>query len=89
MIRASRNRMLAKITKDVNVLSQCFAAHRGSPNLLSEETVRSTLRSHRELFGYLEARDSANAEAKVREQLNFGRESVLAFFDQNRGRETA
>ena len=84
MISASRNRFLAKITRDVNVLSQCFAAHRGSPKLLSQETVRSTLESHRELFELLAARDSAGAEGRLREQLRFGRTSVLAFFDQNR-----
>jgi DNA-binding GntR family transcriptional regulator len=86
MIQASRNRMLSKITKDVNVLSKCFAAHRGSPRLLSEDTVKSTLSSHRELFKLLADRDSNRAEALVRDQLKFGRESVLAFFDQNRNR---
>ncbi len=86
MISASRNRFLSKITKDVNVLSQCFAAHRGSPKLLSESTVKSTLASHRKLFGLLLDRDSGAAEEQVREQLQFGRKSVLAFFDQNRTR---
>lgn len=86
MITASRNRLLSKITRDVNVLSQCFAAHRGSPKLLSEETIHSTLDSHRELLQLLVLRDSPAAEALVREQLKFGRKSVLAFFDQNRSR---
>ena len=86
MISASRNRFLSKITKDVNVLSQCFSAHRGSPKLLSEETVSSTLESHRKLFGLLSDRDSGSAENLVREQLQFGRKSVLTFFDQNRKR---
>lgn len=84
MIHASRNRMLAKITKDVNVLSQCFAAHRGSPRLLSPETVSSTLRSHRELYGHLADRNSGAAGETVRELLAYGRKSVLSFFDQNR-----
>ncbi len=84
MIAASRNRFLSKIINDVHVLSQCFAAHRGSPRLLSEELVRSTLDSHRQLFELLKQRDSEAAEAVVREQLQFGRESVLGFFDQNR-----
>lgn len=86
MIQASRNGLLTKITKDVNVLSQCFAAHRGSPKLLSSETVSSTLRSHRELFDLLAERDAAAAEELVRKQLQFGRESVLLFFDQHRKR---
>lgn len=86
MIRASRNHMLSKITKDVNVLSQCFAAHRGSPRLLSGETVKSTLASHRKLYELLADRDATRAEALVRDQLSFGRESVLDFFDQNRNR---
>lgn len=86
MIQASRNHLLSKITKDVNVLSQCFAAHRGSPKLLSRETVDSTLESHRRLYALLEQRDSEAAESLVREQLRFGRKSVLAFFDQNRNR---
>ena len=86
MISASRNRLLSKITNDVNVLSQCFAAHRGSPKLLSEELVRSTLESHRQLFDALIKRDSVTAEEIVRQQLKFGRQSVLSFFDQNRPR---
>lgn len=86
MIQASRNRMLSKITKDVNVLSQCFAAHRGSPRLLSKGTVEHTLNSHRRLYQMLEERNSGAAEEQVREQLKFGRESVLNFFDQNRNR---
>ncbi len=86
MIQASRNHLLSKITKDVNVLSRCFAAHRGSPKLLSRETVVFTLESHRRLYELLDKRDSEAAESLVREQLQFGRQSVLAFFDQNRGR---
>jgi len=86
MISAARNRFLSKITKDVNVLSQCFAAQRGSPKLLSDETVTLTLVSHRKLFGLLSDRNSGAAEELVREQLQFGRKSVLAFFDQNRNR---
>jgi DNA-binding GntR family transcriptional regulator len=82
MIAASRNRILSKITNDVNVLSRCFAAHRGSPRLLSSDTVKSTLGSHRELFELLSSRDSVAAEALVRQQLEYGRESVLTFFDQ-------
>lgn len=84
MIAGSRNRFLSKITSDVHVLSQCFAAHRGSPKLLSESLVRSTLASHRELLERLKKRDSAAAERIAREQLRFGRESVLTFFDQHR-----
>ena len=86
MISAARNRLLSKITNDVNVLSQCFAAHRGSPKLLSPQLVESTLQSHRELFEALSSRDSSSAESIVRQQLTFGRASVLAFFDQNRNR---
>jgi len=84
LIGASRNRLLGKITNDVSVLAQCFAAHRGSPKLLSEELVRSTLDSHRQLVDCLSARDSETAEAIVRRQLKFGKQSVLTFFDQNR-----
>ncbi len=86
LIRASRNRLLTKITNDVNVLSQCFAAHRGTPKLLSKELVESTLETHKQLLKALSARDSKKAETIVRQQLKFGRRSVLAFFDQNRNR---
>ena len=83
LITASRNRFLVKITNDVHVLSQCFAAHRGSPGLLSRELVQSTLQTHGELLKAIEDQDSKSAEAIVRDQLQFGRESVLAFFDKN------
>ncbi|MEM7599826.1 MAG: GntR family transcriptional regulator [Verrucomicrobiota bacterium] len=84
MIQASRNRMLSKITKEVNVLSHCFAAHRGSPRLLSKETVERTLKSHRRLLRMLKERNSGAAEKEVREQLRFGRELVINFFDRSR-----
>ena len=84
LIGASRNRLLSKITNDVSVLAQCFAAHRGSPKLLSEDLVRSTLKSHRQLVDCLIDRDSKSAENIVRQQLKFGRQSVLSFFDRNR-----
>ncbi len=84
MITASRNRVLTKITNELHVLSQCFAAHRGSPKLLSEELVRSTIKSHSELLEHLESRSSKKAEALLRDQLRFGRQTVLSFFDQTR-----
>jgi len=84
LIGASRNRLLSKITNDLNVLAHCFAAHRGSPRLLSDELVRSTLESHRQLVDCLVNRDTQSAEDIVRRQLTFGRKSVLSFFDQNR-----
>ncbi|MDA8632738.1 GntR family transcriptional regulator [Verrucomicrobiales bacterium] len=82
IISASRNRLLSKITNDVNVLSKCFAAHRGSPKLLSEKLVRSTLKTHRQLYEALIKRDSESARKIVCQQLKFGRKSVLNFFDQ-------
>jgi len=84
MITASRNRILSKITNELHVLSQCFAAHRGSPKLLSEELVRSTIESHVQLLDHLENRSSGKAESLLREQLRFGRQTVLGFFDQTR-----
>ena len=83
MILGSRNRLLSKITNDVHVLSLCFSAHRGSPKLLSESLIASTLKSHDRLLELLQDHDSSGAAEVVREQLKFGRESVLNFFDQN------
>jgi len=82
VIIASRNRFLVKIMKDLHVLSQCFAAHRGSPKLLSVDTVNSAIRSHRDLLKLFKARDSKASRKLVHEQLRYGRESVLRFFDQ-------
>ncbi len=82
LISGSRNRFLAKITSDVHVLSLCFSVHRGSPELLSNEIVETTLKSHRQLMNHLTRRDSAAAEKLIKEQLAFGRESVLEFFDK-------
>lgn len=84
MITAARNRFLAKIMNDVHVLSQCFAAQRGSPKLLSAHLVNSTIESHQRLLERLKARDSEAAQDIVREQLQHGRQAVLGFFDQNR-----
>ena len=84
MISASRNRLLAKITREVNVLSLCFSAHRGSPKLLSPQIVKKTLNSHKRLYESLAKRDSDKSEILVRELLAHGRETVLTYFDQNR-----
>ncbi len=83
MIIASRNRFLAKIMKDLHVISQCFAAHRGSPKLLSVETVEATIESHAHLLRLLKSHDSAAAREVVHEQLQFGRKHVLSFFDRH------
>ncbi|MDF1754379.1 MAG: GntR family transcriptional regulator [Verrucomicrobiales bacterium] len=83
LIESSRNRFLSKITNDVHVLSLCFSAHRGSPGLLSEELIRSTIESHQRLLDLLKKRDASGAEKVVREQLAFGRETVLSFFDRH------
>jgi DNA-binding GntR family transcriptional regulator len=82
MITASRNRLLAKITNNVHVLSSCFASHRGAPKLLSSEVIDSTIKSHRELLEKLKLRDSDGAEELVRRQLKIGRKNVLNFYDQ-------
>ncbi|MCZ6671771.1 MAG: GntR family transcriptional regulator [Verrucomicrobia bacterium] len=84
MIAASRNRFLAKIMSDVHLLSLCFTAQRGSPKLLSEELVRSTIKSHGYLLQSLEKHDSESAEEVVHAQLRSGREMVLNFFDTQR-----
>lgn len=80
-IGAARNQLLVKITNELNVLAKCFAAHRGSPRLLSPDLIASTLKTHRELLEALSGGDAPRAESIVREQLRFGRESVLHFFD--------
>ncbi|MDF1739598.1 MAG: GntR family transcriptional regulator [Verrucomicrobiales bacterium] len=84
VITASRNRILSRFTSGMQVLSQCFAAHRGSPKLLSPELIRRTIDSHRSLYEALENRKSEVAAAIVREQLEQGRLAILQFFDQAR-----
>ena len=79
MITASRNRFLLKMTNDLQMLSQCFAAHRTAPRLLTEDLVQSTIQSHKELIHHFENRDSDKAEALVREQIAYGRRTVLGF----------
>lgn len=86
MISASRNRFLAKTVNDGQVLSLCFAAQRGMPELLSRSLIGSTMKSHRRLLDAFRKRDSNAAEEVVREQLKVGRESVLGFYDQNQRR---
>lgn len=81
VITAARNRILSKFTSEMQVLSQCFAAHRGSPKLLSPELVTRTLDSHRKLYQCLERRESEPAAAIIQEQLKFGRLAILDFFD--------
>ena len=84
VIAASRNRILSKFTSGVQVLSLCFAAHRGSPKLLSDELVQRTLTSHRRLYRAIETHQSEDASAIVREQLEDGRRAILRFYDENR-----
>lgn len=86
LVACSRNRFLSKVMSDVHLLSLCFSAHRGSPGLLSSQLVTSTLDSHRRLMTLLRDRDSDGAEELVRAQLEFGRDSVLRFFDEQKKR---
>lgn len=86
LISASRNRFLEKILNDVHLLTLCFTAQRGSPKLLTPELIESTMKTHRDLLNSLEKRDSDGAETVVRDQLKLGRESVLRFYDIQRGK---
>lgn len=71
-----RKPQLVKFTRDLNIFSLCFAAHRGSPKLLSERHI-----CIEDLYEHLAAHDSDEAEAIALELLQLGREHVQSFFD--------
>ena len=84
VITASRNRWLVNIMSDLRLVGQCFRPQRSKPDILTPDTASETVASHTALVDALEARDAARAEKLTYEQLQFGRERVLSYFDQQR-----
>lgn len=84
LVEASRNRWLAKLMRELRVVSLCFAAHRQAPGLLTKPIIEAALSSHRELLNCLHAGDTGRAETLVRKLLERGREEVLGYFDQEK-----
>ena len=69
VVTACRNKWIAKIMGDLRVVSQCFAAQRSAPGILTKELVIDTCRSHRKLLDALKNRDPDEASELVKKQL--------------------
>lgn len=84
IVAASRNRWLVKMVKDLRVISQVFAAHRGAPKMLTQSLAKAALKQHETFLDILEARDVDKARAWMAQHIRSGRESVLAHIASQR-----
>ncbi len=84
LVRASRNRLLAKVINDHRAISAVFEAQRDDPALLTHDVTERTCRDRRGLMDALHGRDSAKARRLMSDQIQKGKRTVLAFLRQKR-----
>ncbi len=77
VVAAARNRWLAKVVREVRVISHVFAAQKGAASLLTQAVAKSTLRQHETFVEILARRNSAEARAWMAEHIRSGRTLVL------------
>ncbi len=84
LVRASRNRLLAKVINDHRAISEVFEAQRDDPALLTHEVAERTCRDRRALMDALRDRDPAKTRQLMSDQIQKGKRTVLAFLRQKR-----
>jgi len=84
LVRASRNRLLAKVISDHRAISAVFEAQRDDPALLTREVAERTCRDRRGLMDALRDRDPATARQLTSDQIQKGKRTVLAFLRQRK-----
>lgn len=74
---ASRNRWLAKVVREVRVVSRVFDAHRAAPAFLTRAVAEAAAADHRRLLPILASHDTEGARAWMTLHLRTGRETIL------------
>lgn len=82
LVRATRNRWLAKVVDELQVSTRVFNAHRGRMDLLTPQLARETVATKRTLLRAMRERDADLARALSRGLILKGRASVLSRFEQ-------
>lgn len=77
VVAASRNRWLAKVVREVRVISQVFAAQKGAASLLTQAVAKSTLRQHETFVEILAKGDAKEAREWMTEHIRSGRAMML------------
>jgi DNA-binding GntR family transcriptional regulator len=77
LIDASRNPLLAKVTREYRAIGEIFDAQRNSPKVLDDEVAKETCLGKRELIEALKRRDARHARDLMSAQIQRGRKSVL------------
>lgn len=88
IVRASRNRWLQKIIKDLQLIAVSFNPHRSVSEFLTLHRAAITWRIHTKLVSSLRKRDPQWARYWMVHQINLGRKSMLAYFNQKKGERT-
>lgn len=86
LVRASRNRLLAKVISDHRAINAVFEAQRDDPELLTHDVAERTCRDRRDLMDALRERNPSQARQLMSDQIQKGKRTVLAFLRQKRGR---
>lgn len=77
LVAASRNRWLAKVVREVRVVSRVFDAHRAAPGFLTRLVAEAAAADHRRLLPILASHDLEGARAWMTLHLRTGRETIL------------
>jgi DNA-binding GntR family transcriptional regulator len=86
LVSAARNRWLAKVVKDLRVISEVFAAHKTAPQLLTRALADSTLKQHQAFLRILANRQTEKARTWMTAHIRSGRDSVLEHLTTHRAR---
>ncbi|MFG0263356.1 MAG: GntR family transcriptional regulator [Novipirellula sp. JB048] len=84
LLEASRNPLLAKVAMDNRAICSVFQFQRRDPSLLTSRVARETCESKAELIETLRKRDSQLARQLMSEQIQRGRKTVAAHFNQKK-----
>jgi DNA-binding GntR family transcriptional regulator len=79
LVAASRNRWLAKVVREIRVITQVFAAQRRASKLLTHAVAQATVEQHEALLEILSRHDIDNAKAWMTAHIRHGRDTVLGF----------
>ena len=88
LIEASRNDLLAKVVNENRAIGSVFEAQRDSPRLLTIGVATETCDSKAALIEALRKKDPDQARNLMSEQIQRGREIVIAYFNRQRRKRT-
>lgn len=77
IFQAARSPWLAKVSGEMHLLSFAFSRQQTLPTLLTAETAKRTLKSHRQLVQAIASGDAKRAAIVMREHIRVGARHVL------------